>query len=91
MPQYDASAANLATHDRAGMATHKIADRGLDMKQFSIVRRSYHADEQVAGLYRMADRVKVWGARGAYWVGLWGLEIRNWRWPVTPPVRPTQS
>ena len=73
MSQHEALVAIYATHDQAETAIRKVAERGLDMRQFTIVGRGYHTDEQVVGFYTAGDRVKVWGSRGAYWGGLWGL------------------
>jgi hypothetical protein len=43
------------------------------MKNLSVVGKGYHSDEKVVGFYNMGDRVKFWGARGAFWGGFWGL------------------
>ena len=73
MPQLDAIVAVYAQHDSAESAVRKIAESGLDMKNFSIVGKGYHTEEQVIGFYNAGDRVRFWGSRGAYWGGLWGL------------------
>ena len=73
MSQHDAFVAVYEKHDAAEAAIRKIAGEGLDMKHFSIIGRGYHTDEKVIGFYSAGDRVKLWGARGAYWGGLWGL------------------
>ena len=63
----------MPPHNDAEAAIRKAADSGLDMRQFSIVGRGYHTDEKVVGFYSVGDRIKLWGTRGAYWGGLWGL------------------
>jgi hypothetical protein len=42
------------------------------MKHLSVVGKGYHTDEKVVGFYNVADRIKFWGIRGAFWGGLWG-------------------
>ena len=42
------------------------------MKKLSIVGRDFHTDEQVIGYYNAGDRMKYWGAQGAFWGGIWG-------------------
>ncbi|HXE98111.1 MAG TPA: DUF1269 domain-containing protein, partial [Dongiaceae bacterium] len=46
---------------------------GFDMKKLSIVGKDYHTEEHVVGYYNAGDRMKVWGKRGAFWGGFWGL------------------
>jgi len=43
------------------------------MKHLSVVGQGYHTDEKVVGFYNTGDRIKLWGKRGAFWGGLWGL------------------
>jgi hypothetical protein len=62
-----------AKHESAEAAVRRIAEKGLDMKQFSIIGKGYHTDEKVTGFYSAGDRVRFWGSRGAFWGGLWGL------------------
>lgn len=73
MSQQDAIVAIYATHDSAEAAIRKVAAGGLDMQHFSIIGKGYHTDEKVIGFYSAGDRVRLWGTRGAYWGGLWGL------------------
>jgi hypothetical protein len=61
------------THLEAENGIKKLAQAGFDMKTLSLVGRGYHVDEHVIGFYNMADRIKFWGSRGAFWGGLWGL------------------
>ena len=69
----DTVIAVFAEHKGAETAVKKLAAAGLDMKHLSVVGKGYHTDEKVLGFYNMSDRVKFWGARGAFWGGLWGL------------------
>ncbi len=73
MSQQNAVVAVYAAHDTAEAAVRKVADSGFDMKNFSIVGKGYHTEENVIGFYSTGDRVRFWGSRGAYWGGLWGL------------------
>ena len=43
------------------------------MKKLSIVSKAYQTEENVVGYYTTGDRVKYWGASGAFWGGIWGL------------------
>ena len=61
------------THTAAEAAIKELQHSGFDMKKLSIVGRDYHTDEHVVGYYNAGDRMKVWGKRGAFWGGLWGL------------------
>ena len=61
------------THPTAEDAVRKLADSGFDVKRLSVVGKGYHTDEKVTGFYNTGDRVKLWGSRGAFWGGLWGL------------------
>lgn len=60
-------------HDRAEAAVRRLADSGFDMTKLSIVGKGYHTEEKLVGFYNAGDRIKLWGKRGAYWGGLWGL------------------
>ena len=59
-------------HKGAEAAVKKLASAGIEMKHLSVVGKGYHTDEKVVGFYNMGDRVKFWGASGAFWGGLWG-------------------
>ena len=43
------------------------------MKKLSIVGKDFHTEEHALGFYSSGDRVKFWGARGAFWGSLWGM------------------
>jgi hypothetical protein len=51
----------------------KLTGAGFEMKNLSIVGKGYQTDEKVVGFYNTGDRIKFWGARGAFWGGLWGM------------------
>ncbi len=61
------------THTEAEEAVKELSHAGFDVKKLSIVGMGYHTEENVAGYYTTGDRVKFWGAQGAFWGGLWGL------------------
>jgi uncharacterized membrane protein len=63
----------FATHETADRAIRELAENRFDMKHLSIVGRGYHTEEKVTGFYNTGDRVALWGKRGAFWGGLWGL------------------
>ena len=59
-------------HKGVEAAVKKRASAGIEMKHLSVVGKGYHTNEKVVGFYNMGDRVKFWGANGAFWGGLWG-------------------
>jgi uncharacterized membrane protein len=61
------------THVEAEEAVKELQRAGFDMKKLSIVGRDRHTEEHVVGYYNAGDRMKYWGALGAFWGGLWGL------------------
>ena len=63
----------FADHNAAEAAVKKLTTAGFEMKNLSVVGKGYHTDEKVVGFYNAGDRIKFWGKRGAFWVGLWGL------------------
>ena len=73
MSKADTVVAIFTRHEDAESAVRKLAEAGFDMKRFSIVGRGYHSEERVVGFYNTGDRVRFWGANGAFWGGLWGL------------------
>lgn len=68
----DTAIAVFADHNAAEAAVKKLASAGFEMKDLSVVGKGYHTEEKVTGFYNVGDRVKFWGARGAFWGGLWG-------------------
>jgi uncharacterized membrane protein len=65
--------AMYSSHDEAENAVKKLQKSGYDMKNLSIVGKDYHTDESVVGYYNTGDRMKQWGANGAFWGSIWGL------------------
>ncbi len=73
MTRKNAIVAVFTGHQAAEAAVRKLAEGGLDIKQFSIVGKGYHSEEKVVGFYNAGDRIMFWGQNGAMWGGLWGL------------------
>ena len=65
--------ATFDSHGSAEKAVKKLSTEGFDIKHLSIVGKGYRTDERVVGFYNIDDRIKFWGANGAFWGGLWGL------------------
>ena len=88
MKRFDAVIAVFASHPAAETAVKKLAAEGFTMKDISVVGRGYHTEEKVIGFYNIGDRIKFWGAQGAFWGGLWGLFLGGvfMTLPVTGPV-----
>ena len=63
----------LDDHTAAEAVVQRLIDAGFEKTHLSIVGKGFHTEETIAGFYNMGDRVKFWGARGAFWGGLWGL------------------
>ena len=61
------------SHTAAEASIKELQRSGFDMKKLSIVGKDYHTEEHVIGYYNAGDRMKVWGKRGAFWGGFWGL------------------
>ena len=84
MENVDTTVAVFGDHLAAETAVKKLAQAGFEMKNLSIVGQGYHTDEKVVGFYNTSDRIKVWGTRGAYWGGRWGL-LFGGIFLMTPP------
>jgi hypothetical protein len=63
----------FSQHPEAEKAVKTLAANGFDIKNLSLVGKGYHTDEKVIGFYNTGDRIKLWGTRGAFWGGCWGL------------------
>ena len=72
-PQEHSAVAIYETHADAEAAVRALQQAGLDMKRLSIVGKDFHTEEQALGFYTSGDRMKFWGARGAFWGSLWGM------------------
>ncbi|PKU23021.1 general stress protein [Telmatospirillum siberiense] len=73
MKNTDSAVAVFADHNAAENAVKKLTAAGFEMKNLSVVGKGFHTEEKVVGFYNIGDRIKFWGARGAFWGGLWGL------------------
>ena len=58
------------THQGAEEAVRELEKSGFDMQKLSIVGKDYQTEEAVVGYYSTGDRMKAWGATGAFWGGL---------------------
>ncbi|HHJ14006.1 MAG TPA: hypothetical protein ENJ79_06460 [Gammaproteobacteria bacterium] len=63
----------FTTHEEAEQAVADLMHAGLDIKRITIVGKGYQREEHVLGYYNAIDRIKLWGKRGAFWGGLWGI------------------
>lgn len=61
------------THGEAEKAIRELQRSGFDMKKLSIVGKDYHTEEDVVGYYSVGDKMRAWGATGAFWGGIWSL------------------
>ena len=73
MAENSAVVAIYNSHTEAEASIKELQRSGFDMKKLSIVGKDYHTEEHVIGYYNAGDRMKVWGKRGAFWGGFWGL------------------
>lgn len=63
----------FANHAEADKAIALLGTAGFDIKKLSLVGKGYHTEEHPVGFYSTGDKVKTWGATGAFWGGIWGL------------------
>jgi len=63
----------FATHEEAEQAVKNLQKTGFDMRDLSVVAKNPHAEEHVVGFYNTGDRMKAWGASGAFWGAIWSL------------------
>lgn len=73
MAEHNTVVGIYTTHTEAETAIKELQRAGFDMQKLSIVGKDYHTEEHVIGYYTTGDRIHVWGKRGAFWGGLWGL------------------
>ncbi len=69
----DTVIAVFPNHESADTAIKNLSAAGFDIKHLSLVGKGYHTEEKVVGFYTDGDRISFWGARGAFWGGLWGF------------------
>lgn len=62
-----------SSHTEAEASVKELQRSGFDMTKLSIVGKDYQTEEHVIGYYNTGDSMKVWGKRGAFWGGFWGL------------------
>ena len=73
MSEQNAVVAVYGSHEGAEQGVKELQHAGIDMRTLSIIGKDTHTDEQVVGYYNNGDRMKRWGASGAFWGGFWGL------------------
>jgi len=73
MEKTDTVVAVFTDHQAAERAVKELTAAGFEMKHLSVIGKGYHTEEKVVGFFNAGDRVKFWGARGAFWGGLWDL------------------
>jgi hypothetical protein len=61
------------THPAADEAIKKLTLDGFAFRDLSVIGKGYHSEEQATGFFTTGDRMTLWGERGAFWGGLWGL------------------
>ena len=75
MAEHSAVVGIYPAHTEAEAAVKALQQSGFDMQKLSIVGKDYHTEEHVIGYYTTSDRMQVWGKRGAFWGGFWGLLV----------------
>jgi hypothetical protein len=73
MTSPDSSSYLFKTHGQAEEAIQMLSKAGFDVRKLSLVGKGYHSEEHPVGFYTVGDKVKAWGASGAFWGGIWGL------------------
>lgn len=73
MSEHNAVVGIYNAHTDAEAAVKELQKSEFDMQKLSIVGKDYHTEEHVIGYYNAGDRMQVWGKRGAFWGGLWGM------------------
>jgi hypothetical protein len=61
------------THSEAEVAIQALHHSGVDVKKLSLIGKGYHSEETPVGFYTTGDKIKAWGASGAFWGGIWGV------------------
>jgi len=73
MEDQNSCAALYRTHEQAEEAVRVLQNAAFDIKKVSIVGQGYYREGHPIGFYNTGDRVRFWGAQGAFWGGVWGL------------------
>lgn len=61
------------TREQAEQAIQTLDRGGVALSSLSLIGKGCHSEEQPVGFYTLGDKVKAWGAKGAFWGGIWGL------------------
>ncbi|TWU19430.1 DUF1269 domain-containing protein [Allorhodopirellula heiligendammensis] len=72
---HDVAVGTFASHVEAESAIKQLHHAGVDLERLSIAGKDYHTEEHAVGYYNTGDRMKYWGAIGAFWGGMWGVLI----------------
>lgn len=72
---HDVVVGTFESHVEAEAAVKHLHEAGIDFARLSIAGRDYHTEEHAVGYYNTGDRMKYWGAIGAFWGGIWGVLI----------------
>ncbi|BBO32273.1 general stress protein [Lacipirellula parvula] len=83
----ETAVAVFRSHERAEEAVRELQRSGFDMKKLSIIGKDYATDEHVVGYYNVGNRMKAWGAMGAFWGGIWGM-LLGWAFLIIPGLGP---
>ncbi len=75
MKTSDQSVYVFDSHYEAEEAIRSLGKAGFDVQQLSLIGKGYHTEEHPVGFYSTGDRVKSWGATGAFWGGIWGMLV----------------
>jgi hypothetical protein len=62
----------FASHRDAENAVKELQRAGFSMGKLSIIGKDYRTEEHAVGYYNTGDRMKYWGAMGAFWGAMWG-------------------
>jgi hypothetical protein len=73
MGSTDVIIATFSEHQAADAAVKKLIAAGFIPRDLSVVGKADHPRDSATGISNLDDRVKIWGIRGAFWGGLWGL------------------
>ncbi|WP_245781919.1 DUF1269 domain-containing protein [Granulicella pectinivorans] len=66
----------VAISQKQGLAEQAVRDlelAGIDMQSVSLAARETPGKEAVTGYYSSGNRMRYWGARGAFFGAIWGL------------------
>ena len=87
MPAAETAVAVFGDHMTAEDAVRKLTLAGFDIKALTIVGKGFHTEATGAGFASSGDHFRFWGARGAFWGGLWGILLSG-VFLTLPPMGP---